>query len=57
MYKRNNGFLKTIIILQNNIIDNFFNFDCVEQVFNVADSDKKWKVSYFKYYSILKISK
>ena len=47
LYKKRNGFLNTIIILQEDIVQNFFNFDCMEQDFN-------GKVSYFKFNSILK---
>jgi hypothetical protein len=49
-----NGFLKAIIILQEDIVDNFFKFDCIEQDFNLADSEKTGKASYFKFNSILK---
>ena len=52
--KEGNGFLEAIIVLQEDIVDNFFNFDCIEQDFNLADSDKNGKVSYFKFNSILK---
>ena len=49
-----NGFLKAIIILQEDIVENFFKFDCIEQDFNVADSEKNGKVTNFKFNSILK---
>ena len=52
--KEGNGFLETIIVLQEDIVNNFFNFDCIEQDFNLADSDKIGKVSYIKFNSILK---
>ena len=54
IFKGNNGFLNTIIILQEDIVNNFFNFDSIEQDFNIADGDKSGKVSYFKFESILK---
>ena len=54
IYKEGNGFLKAIIILQEDIVDNFFQFDSIEQDFNIADSEKTGKVSYFKFNSILK---
>ena len=54
IYKERNGFLNTIIILQEDIVENFFNFDCIEQDFNIADTEKNGKVSYFKFNSILK---
>ena len=54
IYKGRNGFLKTIIILQEDIVENFFNFDCIEQDFVIADTEKNDKVSYFKFNSILK---
>jgi hypothetical protein len=54
VFKEGNGFLEAIIVLQEDIVDNFFNFDCIEQDFNLADSDKNGKVSYIKFNSILK---
>ena len=54
IYKGMNGFLKTIIILQEDIVNNFFNFDCMEQDFIIADTEKNDKVSYIKFKSILK---
>ena len=54
LYKPRNGFLNTIIILQEDIVENFFNFDCIEQDFTIADTDKSGKVVYFKFNSILK---
>ena len=52
--KKDNGFLNAITILQEDILDNFFNFDCIEQDFNLADSEKSGKVNYLKFNSILK---
>ena len=54
IFKGRNGFLNTIIILQEDIVENFFNFDSIEQDFNIADTDKSGTVSYFKFNSILK---
>ena len=54
IYKELNGFLKTIIILQKDIVDNFFNFDCIEQDFTIADNEQSGKVSYSRFNSILK---
>ena len=54
IYKELNGFLNTIIILQKDIVENFFNFDCIEQDFTIADSEQSGKVSYSRFNSILK---
>ena len=54
VFKGRNGFLNTIIILQEDIVENFFNFDSIEQDFNIADTEKSGTVSYFKFNSILK---
>ena len=51
---KENGFLNAIIILQEDIVDNFFEFDSIEQDFTIADSEKTGKVPYFKFNSILK---
>ena len=49
-----NGFLNAIIILQEDIVNNFFKFDCIEIDFNKADDKKTGKVEYYKFQSILK---
>ena len=49
-----NGFLNAIIILQEDIVNNFFKFDCIEIDFNKADYKKTGKVEYYKFQSILK---
>ena len=54
LYKGRNGFLNTIIILQEDILENFFNFDCMEQDFKIADIENNGRVTYFKFNSILK---
>ena len=54
VFTEDNGFLNAIIILQQDILDNFYKFDSVEQDFNIADSEKTGKVSFFKFNSILK---
>ena len=51
---KDNGFLNAIVILQQDISDNFFKFDSIEQDFNIADKEQTGKVSYFKFNSVIK---
>ena len=54
LFTEENRFLNAIIILQKDIFNNFYKYDSIEQDFNIADSEKTGKVSFFKFNSILK---